>query len=114
MLASTGPVFVVLVFRSLLKERVGKLVWGAIPVAFCGLVLEIMPIRSPSCWGRIYRNAYPSSCPSCDIIPGDFEFLFKCTPNENKSIRYYERSVHACSVRTTLWVDEPLYPILRR
>ncbi len=42
-LTSVGPVFVVLLSWPLLKERVGKLVWGAIPVAFCGIVLVMKP-----------------------------------------------------------------------
>jgi drug/metabolite transporter (DMT)-like permease len=42
-LTSVGPVFVVLLSRPLLKERVGGLVWGAIPIAFCGIVLVMKP-----------------------------------------------------------------------
>jgi drug/metabolite transporter (DMT)-like permease len=42
-LTSIGPVFVVLLSRPLLKERVGKLVWGAVPFAFCGIMLVLKP-----------------------------------------------------------------------
>jgi drug/metabolite transporter (DMT)-like permease len=42
-LTSIGPAFVVLLSWPLLKERVGKLVWGAIPIAFCGIILVMKP-----------------------------------------------------------------------
>ena len=42
-LTSVGPVFVVLLSWPLLKERVGRLVWGAVPIAFSGIVLVMKP-----------------------------------------------------------------------
>ena len=42
-LTSVGPVFVVLLSRPLLNERVGRLVWAAVPIAFSGLVLVVKP-----------------------------------------------------------------------
>ena len=42
-LTSIGPVFVILLSRPLLKERVGRLVWVAVPVAFSGIVLVMKP-----------------------------------------------------------------------
>ncbi len=42
-LTSIGPVFVVLLSRPLLKEHVGRLVWGAVPIAIVGIVLVVKP-----------------------------------------------------------------------
>lgn len=42
-LTSVGPVFVVLLSRPLLNERVGRLVWAAVPLAFSGLMLVVKP-----------------------------------------------------------------------
>ena len=42
-LTSVGPVFVVLLSWPLLKERVGKLVWTAVPIAFTGILLVMKP-----------------------------------------------------------------------
>lgn len=42
-LTSIGPVFVVLLSWPLLKERVGRLVWSAVPIAFSGIVLVMKP-----------------------------------------------------------------------
>jgi len=42
-LTSVGPVFVVLLSWPLLKERVGKLVYGAVPIAFGGILLVVKP-----------------------------------------------------------------------
>ena len=42
-LTSIGPVFVVMLSWPLLKERVGKLVWCSVPLAFCGIVLVLKP-----------------------------------------------------------------------
>jgi len=42
-LTSVWPVFVALLSWHFLKEPVGKPVWGAIPVAFCGIALVMKP-----------------------------------------------------------------------
>lgn len=42
-LTSVGPLFVVLLSWPLLKERAGKLVWGAMPIALCGIILVLQP-----------------------------------------------------------------------
>jgi drug/metabolite transporter (DMT)-like permease len=36
-------VFVILLSWPLLKERVGRLIWCAVPLAFCGIVLVLKP-----------------------------------------------------------------------
>lgn len=42
-LTSIGPVFVVLLSWPLLKEHAGRLVWCAVPIAFCGIMLVLKP-----------------------------------------------------------------------